>query len=496
MLSEGPLIYEPIIVTTNPVINRHGNVIAQDKRSFLPGLTAQNSIFGVLVIKSQIRINAGIKYAKIFTSSAVMEKSAASVPPPANKASEPCKKRRIYSTRASIYIPIILFLYYNKYIENNLILKGKNLLPFLILVLCLLAGILVVTSSSREKSGSWLKFFAKGKEAGFTMKDMEQLKQLAANCQIKDPLNIFKSKKEFETIIRSMVKALHLSGEYNVPATQLFLSRLFEYYHKIEMQSSENEVKITTSRQISEGQTLRILVAGTGVYKSEVVKNSNSYLAIARPVNTSTQNNMEWYGLRISVYFWREDDAGYVFDSEVVDEVFSKGISSLKIEHNDSLFRTQKRKSMRVKFQKPAFLYLLNEAENPHRLEKAAGLRVMLEDISDSGCAFKVLGQVTVGLRLKVQFGLDKIPICVPGTVRSVDYFRDTNTTIVHMEADNLPIGTRNYILCEVFNLLPEEDEDELPFRVLENEANAITGQADKKPAEQTEEHTMEAVNA
>ena len=370
------------------------------------------------------------------------------------------------------------------------------MLPFLILLLCLLAGVLVVTNFKKDRSGGWLQFFAKGKEAGFTMKDIEQLKQLAANCEIKDPLNIFKSKKEFETIIRSMVKALHLSGEYNVPATQLFLSRLFEYYHKIEMQSSENAVKIKTSHQISEGQPLRILVAGTGVYKSEVVKNSSNYLAIARPANTSVQNAMEWYGLKISVYFWREDDAGYVFDSEVVDEVFSKGISSLKIEHNDSLFRTQKRKSMRVKFNKPAFLYLLSESENPHKLERSAGLRIMLEDISDSGCAFKVLGQVTVGLRLKVQFGLDKIPICVPGTVRSVDYFRDTNTTIVHMEADNLPIGTKNYILCEVFNLLPEEDDDELPFRVLEDEANAIKGQPAQKSAEQTAEHPMEAVNA
>ena len=374
-------------------------------------------------------------------------------------------------------------------------------MPLLVLLFCLLLGVLFATNSGKQKSGNWIQFFAKGKEAGFTMKDMEQLKQIAANCQIQDPVGIFKSKHQFEIVIRSLVKTLHLSGEYNNPVTQLFLSRLFEYYKQIEMQTTENKTKITTSRQISEGQSLRVLVAGTGVYKSEVVKNSGNYLSISRPVNSSVTTSMEWFGLKISIYFWREDDAGYVFDSEVVDEVFSKGISSLKIEHNDSLFRTQKRKSMRVKFQKPAFLYLLNEAENPHKLEKSAGLRVMLEDISDSGCAFKVLGQVTVGLRLKVQFGLDKIPICVPGTVRSVDYFRDTNMTIVHMEADNLPIGTRNYLLCEVFNLLPEDDEDELPFRVLEDEANVITEQAARKAAEQTAaqqpaEQPREPVNA
>jgi c-di-GMP-binding flagellar brake protein YcgR len=335
-------------------------------------------------------------------------------------------------------------------------------------------------NSGKERSGNWIQFVAKGKEAGFTIKDMEQLRRLVTSCQIQDPVSIFKSQKQFEKVIRSMVKTLHLSGEFNNPVTQYFLSRLFDYYKTIEMQSSENSTRITNSRQISEGQTLRILVPGTGVFKSEVVKNMGNYLAISRPVNAKFTSSMEWFGLKLSIYFWREDDAGYVFDSEVADEVYSKGISSLKIEHNDSLFRTQKRKSMRVKFKKWAFLYLLNDSDNPHKLEKSAGLRVMMEDISDSGCAFVVMGQVSTGLRFKVQFLLDKIPVCVPGTVRSVDYNQESNVSVVHMEADNLPIGTRNYILCEVFNLLPEDDEDELPFRVLEEEAASVSGKTEQ----------------
>jgi len=358
------------------------------------------------------------------------------------------------------------------------------LFPLVFIFLCVLIGVLVITNSGKERSGNWIQFFAKGKEAGFTMKDMEQLRQLASNCQIKDPVSIFKSQKQFEIIIRSMVKTLHLSGEYNDPVVQLFLSRVFEYYKKIEMQSSENKTKITTSRQISEGQPLRVLVPGTGVYKSEVVKNSGNNLVISRPVNDSSSPSMEWYGLRISIYFWREEDAGYVFDTEVVDEVFSKGISSLKINHNDSLFRTQKRKSIRAKFRKAAFLYLLNDLENPHKLEKAAGLKVMMDDISSSGCAFKVMGQVSTGMRFKTQFLLNKIPVCVPGTVRSVDYNRESNISIVHMEADTLPIGTRNFILCEVFHLMPEDDEDELPFRVMEDG----TTPASKQPEEQFKE--------
>jgi c-di-GMP-binding flagellar brake protein YcgR len=220
---------------------------------------------------------------------------------------------------------------------------------------------------------------------------------------------------------------------------------------------------------------LKVLVPGTGVFKSEVIKNFGNYLTISRPMNQKMTSHMQWDGLRISVYFWREDDAGYVFDTEVSDEVFSKGISSLKVVHNDALFRTQKRTSLRVKLRKAAFVYLVNDMD-PHQMEKSPGLRCMMEDISDTGCAFRVTGMAPVGQRLKVQFSLDRVPLCMPGTVRSVDYQRDSNMSVIHMEADTLPLATRNHILCEVFDMLPDEDEDELPFRVIEEET-------DKPPA-------------
>jgi c-di-GMP-binding flagellar brake protein YcgR len=351
-------------------------------------------------------------------------------------------------------------------------------MPFFFFAAVVIIAALYFSRAMKEGSGNMVQFFAKGKEAGFSARDMDQLRRLAVNCSIKDPASIFKSYKQFALIIRNMIYSARTSGELNDPAVQDFLSRLFDYCGKIEMQTSENQVRISTSRQISEGQVLKILVPDTGVYKSEVVKNFGNYLTISRPVNNKLSASMQWNGLKISVYFWREDDAGYVFDSEVIDEVFSKGISSLKIEHNDSLFRTQKRKSLRIRYNKMAFLYLINDTDNPHKLETSAGLKCMLEDISDTGCAFRVNGRATVGLRLKVQFLLDRVPVCIPGIVRSVDYKQEADSSMVRMEADMLPIGTRNQILCEVFNLMPEEDDDdELPLRELEEEADSAVSQ-------------------
>ena len=367
------------------------------------------------------------------------------------------------------------------------------MIPFFFFAAVLLVCGYFFTRSKKEgMGGNWIQFYSKGKEAGFTMKDLEQLRRLIAVCRISDPVSIFKSQKQLETVIRSVIDSVRMAGEYNEPSTQDFLSRLFDYCMKLGIEAAETKSRITNSRQISEGQALRILVPGTGVYKSELVKNFGNYLTISRPVYSKAASSMQWNGLKISVYFWRDDDAGYVFDTEVIDEVFSKGISSLKIEHNDSLFRTQKRKSLRVKFRKAAFLYLVSEMDNPHSLEKYAGLKVMMDDISDTGCAFNVNGQASVGLRLKVQFSLDRVPVCIPGTVRSIDYNKETNISLVHMEADTLPIGTRNHLMCQVFELLPEEDDDELPFRVFDEEAGAAAGAETARPQKKMEEAVNE----
>ena len=362
---------------------------------------------------------------------------------------------------------------------------------FIIAAVAVLLGFLML-QKRKEKSGNWIQFFAKGKEAGFSMRDMEKLRRLVSDCKIPDPVSIFSSHSQFQVVIRSMINTARLSGEINDQPVQEFLSKLFDYCKKIEMAATENKVRISNSRQISEGQILRILVPGTGVYKSEVIKNLGNNLTISRPINSKQTSAMQWNGLKISVYFWRESDAGYVFDTEVIDEVFSKGISSLKVEHNDSLFRTQKRKSTRIKFCKMAFLYLVRDTDSPHMLEKTAGLRCMLDDISDTGCSFKVKGHASQGLRLKVQFSIDRYPICMPGTVRAVEYKEDNDISLVRMEADALPIGTRNQILCEVYKVL-EEDDDELPFRVIEEEADGVVSQ---KQSENASENFQEVMNA
>jgi len=343
-------------------------------------------------------------------------------------------------------------------------------------------GLLSVTD--RNKKG-WIQFYAKGKDSGFSFKEIELLQRLATRSKLEDPTTLFFSNRQLDACIRELVRSLRVSGTENDKVNQDFLSKLYDFRKKIEMEKPKIKNGISNSRQISDGQNLRVLAKGYGVYKSQVVKNTNSYIAISRPVNNKLPSTFSWQGMKLSVYFWRNEDAGYVFDSEVQDEVFSKGIASLKIAHSDSLFRTQKRKSIRVKKHKAAFLYPVLNEDELNKIELNPGIKCFIEDLSDTGCAITVGGRAQTGLRIKAQFHLNSNLICMSGTVRSVDYKEDLNRSLLHVEADPLPIEIRNHILGEVFGMSPEEEE-ELPFRMLGEEAEEMA--SDMEPEDSDEE--------
>lgn len=350
------------------------------------------------------------------------------------------------------------------------------LLPVLIIIIAVSAVVvLILSATSKEKSG-WLRFYSKGKDAGFSFREIELLRKLSVKSNLDDPSSLFWSQNQLDVCIRSLVRSMHLSGDTTDQASQDFLSKLYDFRKKIEMEKPRIKNGISNSRQISDGQNLRILVTGSGVFKSQVVKNIHQYITVSRPTSNKLPGTFSWQGLKISVYFWREDDAGYVFDSEVLDEVFSKGIASLKIAHSEALFRTQKRKSVRVKLHKSAFLYLLANEEEVNKIEVNPGLKCFLEDLSDTGCAVTIGGKALAGLRIKIQFALNNTPVIMSGTVRSVEYKEDMNRSLLHIEADPLPIEIRNQILGEVFGMLPEEEED-LPFRLLGEEAEEMGGE-------------------
>lgn len=312
--------------------------------------------------------------------------------------------------------------------------------------------------SSEKKSYSKVQFFAKGKDAGFSFKEIEMLRQLAKKSELEDPVSLFWSVKQLDLCIKSFLKKIQLTGEERNQETQDFLSKLYEYRKKIEMEQPRYKLGIKSSRSISETQHLRILIDGLGVFKAQVKRNSDRFLTINKPSNSQLPPNFVWKGQKLAIYFWRKEDAGYVFDTYVLDEALSGNSPVLHLAHSDSLFRTQKRKNIRRRTHKSAYLYLPKDTEVPEQPETEPGLRCIIEDLSESGCAVVIGGRARDGLKVKIQFELDSIPVVMNGTVRSSEYDDKTNRSLLHIEADPLSIKTRNLILAEVFGVRPQDE--------------------------------------
>ncbi|MFQ3546933.1 MAG: PilZ domain-containing protein [Termitinemataceae bacterium] len=326
-----------------------------------------------------------------------------------------------------------------------------------LLVISIIAALVLMTFRwDSKKSYSWIEFFARGKDEGFSFSELQLLRKLAITAQLEDPTTLFWSEKQLDRCIAELLKKIELTGEDRDQETQDFLAKLYEYRKKVAFDHPRFKKGISSSRSIGETQPIKLLIDGIGVFKSQVVSNSDRFLTIQKPKVPAQKGSIIWKGKRLAVYFWRKDDAGYVFDSYVLDEAVSRGSFVLHIAHSDSLFRTQKRRSIRARTHKPAYLYFPKPEEPPEKMETEPGLRCILEDISDTGCSIMIGGKGKEGLQIKVQFAIDNYPIVMNGIVKSVEYDEDKNRSLLHVEALPLSLSTRNRILSEVFGVRPD----------------------------------------
>jgi c-di-GMP-binding flagellar brake protein YcgR len=323
--------------------------------------------------------------------------------------------------------------------------------------------------------GEWIQFYAKGKDSGFSFKELELLRSLALKSRLEDPTALFWSSRQLDRCMKEALQEIREKGEDKDQRMQKFLSKLYDYRKKLELEKPDALHSLKDTRRIPERQRLRVLANEIGVFDSRVIKNTKDGITIALPSGPNIPPAFHWEGVPLSVHFWRNEDAGYVFETSVIDKTDSGGIATLRINHADSISRTQKRRSLRRKIQIPACLYLPDSKNGAHETTKP-GLNCIIEDLSDGGCALVVGGKTAPGLRIKVQFELSGNLLTMHGVVRSVDYREAQNRSVLHIEADPLPLEAKNTILAEVFGI---SGNGESPPE--ENKQPAVTANKEKR---------------
>ena len=334
---------------------------------------------------------------------------------------------------------------------------------FLIVLLSVLVLILLVAVLASALRGakrySWAEYYVRAREAGMSLSEARQLRDAAVLAGLSDPTNVLWSPRDMDKAIAVLGNALKREGRDRSREGVLLMDKVYALRKGIEFEQPRFKYGIRSSRQIGAGQRLRVLVHGVGVFGSTVIDNHARFIVVSYPIGSRLPKGWVWKGKKVSIYFWRREDAGYVFDSYVIDDLRIRSIPVLQVSHSEALLRTQKRKSVRARSKISAYLYLLKRIEGAYeKPESVPGLRALVQDLSEDGAAVAIGGKARPGLQVKLQFGLDERSVVMSGTVRSVDFDADANRSVLHVEAVTPSPRMRNAIRSFVYNIREEEE--------------------------------------
>ena len=308
-----------------------------------------------------------------------------------------------------------------------------------------------------------IRFYVTGKDKGFTLEEIALLWKLAKKIGLDEPTSLYISIPQLNSAIQAFTTQIRAEETEGSPENQKFLSTLYKYRTKIDI-DRDNRKGLDSTRALSDGQKLHIILPGKGVFTSTIVANTGNII-----VKLPIQKNLymlpsdQWLGRDVNVYLWRKDDAGYVFDSTVVNAGVHSGSPVLYLAETERLLRTQKRKSVRCPCNMYAQLYFLSgENIDFNVIENDPGFTCLLEDISEDGALIRIGGKAVAGLQFKIQFTLGEKVIVMFGIARAVEYDEKLHQSLIHFECLHLENDMRNHILSFVYNILPSEKKEVL----------------------------------
>ena len=306
-----------------------------------------------------------------------------------------------------------------------------------------------------------IKFFAAGKDQKFSMSEILTLWKLARMCDLEEPISLFYSVPSLSRCITHIIEEAEEKGTQDTPQIQEFLSKLYKYRTKIELESDQKK-GLDSTKGLEKGQKLRIILPGKGLFESQILNNGRELI-----IKLPTQKGVlkfkgdEWVDKDISIYLWRKGDANYVFDSRVLGTSVFNGQPALFITQSDKIFRAQKRRSVRCECHLPAALYIIKDALiNYSTVETTPGYKCILEDISEDGAMIRIGGKGVSNTQIKIQFELEGTFILMFGIIKAVEYNAEINQSRLHFECTHVEPTMKNYILSFVYKVLPERQKE------------------------------------
>jgi c-di-GMP-binding flagellar brake protein YcgR len=278
----------------------------------------------------------------------------------------------------------------------------------------------------------------------------ELLQKLVEVSKVKQAFLVFSSPSLLDDLLRKGIYSIENSRNMTEEDKERRKSILFEIKQILET-NTKSGGSLKSTHLMAPGQALTLTPETGGHFPSRLISNMMDFLSVAAPMVTGQGQGRMARGTRLSVYFWRENDAGYSFTSKVLGYDTVKGTSCILIQHGKALRREQRRRGRRKQILRACFYYPIKVVEvgEGRRSEKKASVETHLRalgtvvDLSAGGCGVQSISPFEPGRLIMIEFDIDKkAPIRAFGKVKRIRRLKGKGG-IMHVQFTQV---TRQYL--------------------------------------------------
>lgn len=288
---------------------------------------------------------------------------------------------------------------------------------------------------------------------GLNKGDIKEIKALLSHAGITKPYLIFSDPKLLDSIINENVghiDKLHLPPDEK----QKRILFLFEIKRKIYNHFISIREGLGSTLEIEPNQLLSLTITGVGKFYSVVIINDRKNLVINIP-EVKDPLSIPWKDKNVEVYFWRYNDAGYVFKTHIDNVIINEKMQALLLSHTDSVKRIQRREYPRRKcrFDCKFFKFSLstNEDGKPILLLGKTRYGVII-DVSPSGASIVSDSSLVKNNLVKVEFDIEEEGVIAYGKV--INSVKKKNVYIIHIQFQRISDKSKNTIYKFVYKYI------------------------------------------
>ncbi len=286
---------------------------------------------------------------------------------------------------------------------------------FLIFILLFIGGRSSRSQNvSRNRKGhikySKFAFRKQARKFGLSKIQIGTLEYIIKQYGIKNPFNLFSNSRILDKYLLRAINDVETRSlaEDIKEAQKLSIYRVKQIIER----NAHSKKKFTSSNQLKLNQTLVLIPATGGRFSSRVTSNLKRMLSAQIPFSDKGKEIRWKKNTKVQVYFLKSSGEGFSFMSKVLGYSKVLGVSSLLLQHSNTVKQAQQRRYRRKIIDRPAYFFPINiintgSARRPLKKAVVESNRAVLghvSDISSGGCSLNTSYPMKVGELIKIEF--------------------------------------------------------------------------------------------